>query len=225
MTMWFDAYTTVTNVWTGFSPITGGITFGAIDTSKFEGSLVRVPNARAENGDVGVYVPKPTTFSVDGETSELDEEETTRCLVDSGAHGDSLPFDYAGTAKGSFFNATGLVNYDGVVAYKGNCSDIPADFKLSYTFAGIAANETVTIEVPLRNYAMELTSTSPDASGLCLLSLELGGCVLGATWLSGAFLALDDEDKSIGLAQGGVSVTGMNATSSDFSVIGDGESF
>jgi hypothetical protein len=117
------------------------------------------------------------------------------------------------------------VDYNGVVAYNGSCESIPQDFNLTYTFAGTSAGKSVSIDVPLRNYARGLNYSAPDAQGLCLLNLETGGCMFGAPFLSAAVLALDDADGAIALAQGGVSEEGSGVDESALKVIGQGQSW
>jgi hypothetical protein len=213
MVMWFNKHVGA------LGKLTGGVLFGAIDTSKFTGPLVRLPSVIAEN-QVGVYVPKPN-ITVNGVTIVPDQDTT--CLVDSGAHGDSLPFDYFGTEQNRFYNASGLIDYNGVVAYNGTCDSIPADLKITYIFPGVDASQEVSIDVLVRNYARGFV-TPADAGNVCLLSLETGGCTFGAPFLSGAFMALDDEDNSIALAQGGIS-EGSGIDAASLKKIGQGESF
>jgi hypothetical protein len=215
MIMWFNAHIGA------LGRLTGGVLFGAIDTSKFTGPLVRVPNVIADY-EIGVYIPKPT-LSFGGVVFDLDQDTT--CLVDSGAHADYLPFNYSTTTQDAFFNTTGLVDYAGVVAYNGSCESIPQDFNLTYTFAGVKSGESVEINVPLRNYARGLNYGGTSTQGLCLLNLEVGGCMFGAPFLSGAVMALDDSDNSVALAQGGVSAEGSEVDKSALKVIGAGQSW
>lgn len=214
MVMWFNNHVG------SFGNLTGGVLFGAIDTSKYTGPLVRVPSVGVAPY-VGPYVPKPNV-TINGQTFTPDDNYT--CLVDSGAHGDSLPFYYAGTEQDRFHAASGLVDYNGVVAYNGSCDTIPADFNITYTFPGVDATESISIDVLIRNYARGFV-TPADAGDICLLNLEIGGCTFGAPFLSGAFMALDDEDGSIALAQGGVSEEGSGVDAGSLKVIGSGESF
>ncbi|CAG8978254.1 hypothetical protein HYALB_00009151 [Hymenoscyphus albidus] len=210
MVMWFNKHIG------SLGKLTGGILFGAIDRSKYIGPLVRVPNA-ITSGQVGYYVPKPLIY-FNGQS--FNGTADTNCLVDSGAHADYLPLGY-GEQEREFAAKTGLVNYNGVVAYNGSCDSIPQDIAISYTFAGVDAKENVTIDIPLRNYARG--AFGPE--GLCLLNLEIGGCLLGAPFASSAFIAVDDGDRSIAFAQGGVSEEGSGVDGEKLVVIGAGESY
>lgn len=215
MVMWFNAHLGA------LGRLTGGVLFGAIDMSKFMGDLVRVSNVVSEY-EIGIYVNKPT-LEVGGVVFDLDEDTT--CLVDSGAHADYLPFDYTTNTSSVFFASTGLVDYNGVVAFNGTCESIPQSLNLTYTFAGVDSSQSVSIDVPLRNYARGLNYTGVGTEGLCLLNLEIGGCMFGAPFLSGAMLALDDSDNSVGLAQGGVSQEGSGVDESALKIIGAGQSW
>lgn len=217
MVMWFNKAVRVGE------NFTGGTLFGAIDTSKFRGRLVRVPNA---GGAVGLYVPKPL-ISINGKT--FNTSLATDCLIDSGTHADSLPFSYTDDDESAFYNATNgmLTTYNGVPAYNGPCSAIPADYSIGYKFAGVKANESVTINVPIRNYARgsPYVNTS-DASTVCPLNMELtSDCVFGATFFTALFLAHDESDGSIAFAQGGVAAEGSELDAATFRAFRAGESF
>jgi hypothetical protein len=122
-----------------------------------------------------------------------------------------------------------LVDEFGVVAYNGSCSSIPHALNLTYTFAGYNSNQTIKIDVPLRNYARGATLDGTGEGGhgdrgICLLNLEIGGCTFGAPFYSGALLAVDDERGVLALAQGGVSQeAGLNSTS--LKIFEKGETF
>jgi hypothetical protein len=55
--------------------------------------------------------------------------------------------------------------------------------------------------------------------------MEVDGCTFGAPFLSGAFLAVDDEDGLIALAQGGVSEEESGLDMDSLHVFEAGESF
>ncbi|TVY76159.1 hypothetical protein LSUE1_G003797 [Lachnellula suecica] len=213
MVMWFNKHVGA------IGKLTGGALFGAIDTSKFTGPLVRVPNA-IETDQIGVYVPKPNV-TINNITFVTDQD--TNCLVDSGAHGDSLPFAYGGTESARFFAESGLIEVDGSVGYNGSCESIPADMKFSYSFPAEKTGEFVNIDVPVRNYARGYPNVFHP--GVCVLNLEVGGCTFGAPFSSGVFMALDDEDGSIAFAQGGVSEEGSGIDEASLKTIGKGQSF
>ncbi|CZR56683.1 uncharacterized protein PAC_06572 [Phialocephala subalpina] len=215
MSMWFDASTTA------FGKLTGGVLFGAIDTSKYTGELVKLSNVVSEY-EIGIYVSKPN-ITINGQTFVPDQDTT--CLVDSGAHADYLPFDFQSNMTDLFLNATNgvLTQYAGVIAFNGSCDDIP-DVNITYAFAGSEAGKSVNIDVPIRNYARGLATPS-DAGAVCMFNLESGGCIFGAPFLSGGFMGLDDSDNSIWLAQGAVSSEGEAVQDSTLKVFGAGESF
>lgn len=216
MVMWFDQYVGA------YGTVSGGTLFGAIDKSKFSGPLVRVPND-IQDGQIGFYVAKPA-ISFNGQA--LNASYDTNCLVDSGTHEDVLPFPYYGDVDGElFYTQTGLIYQNGATAYNGTCDSMPQDLSFTYTFAGVAANESVSIEVPLRNYVRGAVVTDPDYTGpeICVLNIDTIGCVLGAPFSTAVFLAVDDKDGSIAFAQGGVGEAGLDEGS--LVVIGEGESW
>ena len=94
----------------------------------------------------------------------------------------------------------------------------------SYTFAGSEVGESVSVDVPLRNYARGLATPS-EAGDVCMLNLETGGCMFGAPFLSGGFMGLDDSDNSIWLAQGAVSSEGDGVQTGSLEIFGAGKSF
>ncbi|KAE9364546.1 acid protease [Stipitochalara longipes BDJ] len=205
--------------------LSGGLLLGAIDTSKFVGPLVRVPNV-VTAGEVGYYIPKPN-ITFNGQSFVPDQNTT--CLLDSGTHADYLPFNPSGSLGGAFFNGSGgiLVNENGVVAYNGSCDSIPSALNISYTFAGATAGKSINIDVPLRNYARGATldGIGKTDSGVCLLNLQVGGCTLGAPFYSGAVAAVDDASGVLALAQGGVSKEGSGVDAMTLKVFGTGETF
>lgn len=201
--------------------LTGGMLLSAVDSSKYEGELVRVQNKQDAN-TVGPYVTKPNvTFAGVTVTPDADYD----CLVDSGAHADSLPINEGSDAYNALLNQTGgqLVDYNGIFAYNGTCESIPTTTNITYTFAGQDAAQSVSIDIPLRNFARGYNITGTE--GLCLLNLEYGQCILGATFLTGAAMALDDADNSVALAQGAVSVAGSGVDEASLKVIARGQSY
>lgn len=218
MVMWFNKHIGA------LGRLTGGILFGAIDRSKYTGPLVRVPNAIDTATQVGYYVQKPV-IGFNGKT--FTGSQDTNCLVDSGAHADYLPFLYGAPEESAFFSETGLVDYNGIVAYNGTCECIPQDLSFAYTFAGVDKSQNVTINVPLRNYARGAVVLDPGWAGgdVCVLNLEVGGCMFGAPFSSGALIAVDDGDNSIAFAQGGISEEGSGVDEGKLVVIGAGESY
>jgi hypothetical protein len=212
MVMWFDRHLGP------LGQLVGGTLFGAIDKSKYTGPLVRVPNA-IESNQVGLYVPKPV-FSVAGQTFTTSQD--TNCLVDSGSHADSIPFFWNSTDADVFYNATGFVDYAGIIRFNGTCESIPQDLTFDFTWVGVNASESITIQVPVRNYARGYVLQGVD---LCLLNVNNGDCIFGAPFSSAALIAVDDADKSIAFAQGGVSEEGSLLDLDQLKVIGVGESY
>jgi len=213
MVMWFNKATSQ------LGRNTGGVLFGAIDKSKYTGPLVRVPSTSIKFAET--LNPNITFngFTYQGSMN------TTNCTLDSGTHSDTIPLADGDEIQRFFNQSAGyLTSLPGdVIAFNGTCDSIPADLTLGLTFAGEQAGESVYIDVPLRNYARGANVASDTAAGVCRLNLSYNGaCFLGATFNSASFQALDDEDNSIALAQGGVSEegSGVNAT-----VIGAGQSF
>lgn len=201
--------------------LTGGMLLSAVDASKYEGELVRVQN-KQDAHTVGPYVAKPNvTFA--GVTVTPDDDSD--CLVDSGAHADSLPIVEGGDVYNALMTQTGgqLVDYNGIFAYNGTCDSIPTTTNITYTFAGQDAAQSVSIDIPLRNFARGYDISGTE--GLCLLNLEMGQCILGATFLTGATMALDDADNSVALAQGGVSATGSGVNEASLKVLARGQSY
>lgn len=186
---------------------TGGGLMGGVDTSKYTGPLVRVPyltpQLEAESATVGYYVAVPRV-SVGDVAFDL-ATDATSCFLDSGTHIDDLPVPF--DATDAFYNATGIgEDPSGHVAWPGACDTVPADVTIDLTWAGVRANETVTVKVPLRNYVRG--NVSPD--GWCSLNLSPGGCLLSAPFSTAAFFAADDERGEVALAQGAVSSMGSS---------------
>lgn len=161
--------------------------------------LIQVPNVISDS-QIGLYVPKPNV-TINGQTFVPDQNTT--CLVDSGAHADYIPFDYVSNMTSDFLAATKgvLTQYAGVIGFNGSCENIPGDLNITYTFAGSEEGKSISMDVPIKNYARG-SSAPEDAGNICLFNLEVGDCMFGAPFLSGGFLALDDEDNSIWLAKG-----------------------
>ncbi|KAJ5050845.1 uncharacterized protein L3040_002714 [Drepanopeziza brunnea f. sp. 'multigermtubi'] len=217
MFLWFDKHTGT------LGDLLGGILFGAVDVSKYTGPLVEVPNVVDHASQVGIYVAKPN-ITLNGQTFTPDQ--TTTCLIDSGAHGDALPFDYTGDLESQFYAASAgqLVDYNGIVAFNGTCEDIPAGLNVTYTFAGVREGESIEIVMPVRNYARGRIDPYNDR-GVCLLNWEMGGCILGAPFVSAAALLMDDDGDRIALAQGGVSAEGAGLHKESLVVLGESKSW
>lgn len=184
---------------------TGGGLMGGIDTSKYTGPLVKIPSLgaarEAVQNSVGYYSTVPQV-SVGGVTFPK-STESADCFLDSGTHIDDLPIP--SDQEEAFLAAAGITTDPfGSYAWPGDCNTVPSNVTIDLTWAGVNANETVTIKVPLRNYVRG--NISP--AGYCSLSLFPTGCLLGAPFQTAAFFAADDERGEMALAQGGISAMG-----------------
>lgn len=198
---------------------TGVGLLGGIDTSKFEGPLVKVPRL-AGGYSYNEYYTHAANVSFNGVSFGFDRSPQTGvqdfCIIDSGAQGDGVnPVD-----QKAFLNATGLVvnpkrtGGGEYLSWPGPCDDVPTDSALEYTFGGVDPKQNVTIKVPFRTYA-RFQEPTDDELGWCTMAIYLRGCDLGAPFQSAAFFAADDEHSEIALAQGGVAEqgSGVNTTS------------
>ncbi|KAL2062641.1 hypothetical protein VTL71DRAFT_5713 [Oculimacula yallundae] len=214
--MWFDKHLGA------LGDLTGGVIFGAIDKSKYTGPLVEVENSIPQY-QVGIHVAKPNvTFN--GKTFTPDAD--VRCLVDSGAHADYLPFAFGSPIEKEFIAAADglLVEYNGIIAYNGTCESIPQSMNITYTFAG-KHGKNVDIDMPLRNYARGLEyGGDHETDSLCLFNLEVGGCTLGAPFHSAAAIWMDDEGDRVAFAQAAISEKGAGVSVKDVVVMNEAES-
>jgi hypothetical protein len=96
---------------------------------------------------------------------------------------------------------------------------------MGYIFPGANVNQIITIDVPLRNYARGSPNSNESLGDVCFLNMEIDGCTFGAPFLSGAFLAVDDQDGLIALAQGGVSEEGFGLETDSLHVFKVEETF
>ncbi|GME27398.1 Peptidase A1 [Neofusicoccum parvum] len=203
LSMWFDAPPAGTR-----DDYRGTMLLGAVPaaaSAKYAGSLVQVPKRQPE-GSVGYYVDRPV-WRVGERAVKLYtgyyNTTTTTCLLDSGSGQDYLPLD-----EDDFLDAVGgLVIFNGRPAWNGTCESIPADKAVSLTFGGVKEGESVTVDVPLRNWARG-NADYFNNTNICGLSMELSNadsCILASPFSSAAFLAVNDELGQIALAQGGVS--------------------
>lgn len=203
LSMWFDAPPAGAR-----DDYRGTMLLGAVPaaaSAKYAGSLVQVPKRQPE-GSVGYYVDRPV-WRVGERAVKLYtgyyNTTTTTCLLDSGSGQDYLPLD-----EDDFLDAVGgLVIFNGRPAWNGTCESIPADKAVSLTFGGVKEGESVTVDVPLRNWARG-NADYFNNTNICGLSMELSNadsCILASPFSSAAFLAVNDELGQIALAQGGVS--------------------
>lgn len=212
--MWFDkAPSDVKGKFVGTS------IFGAVpDKSKYTGELVRVPLDPPSGGYVGYYValPKVTTTNIHKpgkpQSIKVIDKSVKQCLLDSGTGDVRIPF-----SQDQINNVTGLIQLRSpyVTAYNGTCASIPASATLNFTFAGSTKGKTVTIAVPIRNFARGEDDQIPgfDTSKYCGLSFsgdEYGDCVFGAPFFTSAFAVFNDDKNQTALAQGGVSTGSLD---------------
>lgn len=166
-------------------------------SSKYSGSLTTVESDWSQ-GNYYATTPEFRTAPLNntGNTSAISLEFTpATCLLDSGSPNLELPISTDIT------NITGLtvVPFTSILAYEGSCESIPAAATLDFNF------QNVTISLPYRNLIRGyLDGVEP---GYCVLSAFLGetSCTLGAPFFSAAVIVLDDANKEISLAQGGIS--------------------
>ncbi|TLS27273.1 hypothetical protein PpBr36_04002 [Pyricularia pennisetigena] len=194
---------------------TGVGLLGGIDTSKYEGPLVRIPRRTHADGlpySFNEYYTHAAELSVNGEVPiEIRHNDTStdmkRCIIDSGAVADGHnPVD-----QEAYFNATGLrlnpshpTPYQGSpLSWPGPCDSIPADRFIEYSFKGVREGESVAVKVPMRSYA-RYQEPVDDARGWCTMAITLNVCSLNSPFLTAAFFAADDEREEMAIAQGAV---------------------
>ncbi|CAJ2510215.1 Uu.00g061150.m01.CDS01 [Anthostomella pinea] len=193
LSMWFEA-----NEGAATAPLNGTALIGAVDHTKYSGELVELPLFSSPSS-VGYFVGVPKV-TINGGIVAL-ENSTSDCLIDSGSIFDTLPF----TNETEFLDATGLVDLQGFIAYPSACDDIPANATIDYLFDGAKDGESVTVKIPLRNYA----KGSGDFLGetdKCGIQIQQGydACTLAAPFFTGAFITADDEAGTFAVAQGGL---------------------
>ncbi|KAF2148004.1 acid protease [Myriangium duriaei CBS 260.36] len=208
---WFDAPPKAAN-----GTFSGTILFGALPpANKYSGKLVSVKLNPPTDTYLGYYVSMPTVAvsSIKAptvfKTPTVSDKTVTRCLVDSGTGTDTLPISQSSVEK-----LSGLITYQGYLAYNGSCSSIPASASFKFTFPGANAGQSVAVSLPIKNYARG-TLVDETKGKVCGLSVTLddSSCVLGAPFFSGAFLAFNDKPAQIAVAQGGVSTGQMSGLS------------
>lgn len=200
--MWFDEAPEDV-----FDTYTGGGMFGAIDTSKYTGPLVKVPvktkNVGSNNQEVGYWVAAPKV-SISGKAMNGSDYDGTACMIDSGSQVDDIPVNF--DLSDEFNAALNMVTTPlGYYAYNGTCDSIPRNLTIDLTWAGVEDGEEVTIKVPLRNY---VRGDATFEEGYCFLNVDNAGCMFTAPFMTAAFFAADDARNEIALAQGGVSKRG-----------------
>ncbi|KAL5869573.1 hypothetical protein ACKVWC_010320 [Pyricularia oryzae] len=193
---------------------TGVGLLGGIDTSKYDGPLVRIPRRTHADGlpySFNEYYTHAANLSVDGVPIAMAHDDPAvdmkRCIIDSGAVADGHnPVD-----EQAYFNATGLrlnpshpVPYQGSpLSWPGPCDSIPADKHIEYSFAGARDGESVSVKVPMRSY-VRYQDPADDARGWCTMAITLNVCGLNSPFLTAAYFAADDEREEMAIAQGAV---------------------
>lgn len=217
--MWFDKAPN-----SAYGTFEGTAIFGAVPSKqKYQGDLVRLKLDPPAEAYVGYYVALPTltatSFKKPGAKTTIKNADTTvkQCLLDSGTGQDMIPY-----SQSQLESVTGLIQYtkggNDFTAWNGTCDSIPETAVLNYTFAGATAGRSVTVSVPIKNYARGqfdgLTGVTNKVCGLNLVPSNTGSCVFGAPFFTAVFLAFNDDLKQVAMAQGGVS-TGSTAGPSD----------
>lgn len=199
--IWFDAPPADIN-----EPQKGTLLFGAVPDGKYSGDLVTVPNTgftRAEKGYYYVAMPEVRATNIHGLGDKAvlpaaDPAKVPDCLADSGTWGLTLPTD-----EDAFFAATGMEADAPFLSprYPAACEDIPLDAGLEFAFTG-QDGKVATVTIPYRSMA-EAPGLVPNT---CRLNVQLGdtGCTFGGTFYSAAFVAHDDEARTLQIAQGAV---------------------
>ncbi|KAI6355016.1 hypothetical protein MCOR25_008377 [Pyricularia grisea] len=196
-----------------FDMYTGVGLQGGIDTSKYEGPLVKIPRRTHADGlpsNYNEYYTYAANLSVNGEIPIQMQRNGTGanmklCIIDSGAVSDGHnPVD-----QQAYFNATGLrlnpshpVPYQGdPLSWPGPCDSVPADKFIEYSFAGVNEGESISIKVPMRSY-VRFQNPVDDALGWCTMAITLNTCGLNTPFLTAAFFAADDEREEMAIARG-----------------------
>ncbi|KAF6808529.1 eukaryotic aspartyl protease [Colletotrichum sojae] len=207
--IWFDE---APAEWNG--TFTGNAVFGAIDTSKYTGELVRVPPVKNDRlgASVGYFVAAPTV-RVKNVTLDNTDLSSRACMIDSGTQIDDLPISTS--ALDAFYAAAGLTrNSVGATSWPGSCESVPRNLTIDLEFDGVDGKKAL-VKIPLRNYIRNYADREP---GFCSLNIDTGGCMLGAPFATAAFFAADDAKNEIALAQGGISKKGSTPDEASLSL-------
>lgn len=201
--MWFDAPPADLN-----APQMGRLLLGGVPQDKHAGELVTVHNAgldRQEKGYYYVAMPEVRAAPINGSGPakavpvEQPDKPAPDCLVDSGTWGLTLP-----TSSEAFLLATGLEEDKPFILprYPSACVDIPADAGIELVFPDRDGNKNATVKIPYRSMA-EGAGQVPNT---CRLNVQLSdvGCTFGGTFYASAFIAHNDDDGTLQIAQGAV---------------------
>lgn len=199
--MYFDAIPKDFN-----EPQQGTLLLGAVpDMSQYAGNLITVNQTQPDSGFYYVGLPEIRASRIDtpGAASQAIKIETPPsgiipdCLVDSGTHGLTFPFDSDDLmAKTGLVEASPFIN----MAYPTPCDQIPVDAALELVFTDSKTGEKATVKLPYRSMIQGLAL---DNKSICSLALSGGDptCVLGGTFYAGAVVVHDDVKKTLGFAQ------------------------
>lgn len=161
-----------------------------------------------QNNYIGYYIQAPnvSVSTPDGTAHPLNitSPGVQQCLVDSGTVGDSLF-----VSSTDFGKVPSLFIFDNgtyyVPSYNGTCDSMPSSLTLDYTF-NATATESVTVKVPLKNYARSGFQYAENTCGLNI-EFDFSQCVLSAQFFTGAALEFDDDQGRVGVAQGAVATS------------------
>ncbi|TGO29499.1 hypothetical protein BPAE_0014g00500 [Botrytis paeoniae] len=228
--LYLDSYT---------SP-TGSILFGAIDTSKFTGELVKLDTVPGLNED-GSLNHQPLDVELagvgvtdQGNTTNLRNSRETMTL-DSGSSLISLPPALA-SAVYTYFDAYDDTNSSGIIFIPCplNSSSSPTINFLISSYS--SSTVTITIKVPLSELVFPLAQMGyvpdpdqapvdlPFSGEACALGIEStndGYYLFGDTFLRSAYVVHDLQNNQVGLAQANINSGGADSDSSD----GDGNEY
>ena len=163
----------------------GSITFGGIDTAKYQGDLVALP-VTPENGTYREYRVDWTALAINDDSGTFlltDEDFSMPALIDSGTTSQNLPPALV-SALYQGFGATIVEGAAGVP-----CSLANGNVSLTYTFGG---SPGISITVPvaaLLSLPAGLNFSNGDAG--CILRVDTadarGGVILGDSFVRNLF--------------------------------------
>lgn len=172
----------------------GSILFGAVDHSKYSGSLYTLPIVNTDAGQ-GV-APREFDITVqgisinNGSSYSTVSSDQTLALLDSGTTLMYLPTDLADEVAhslgGQFSSSTGYY-----LIPKPSDND---NTKITFDFGGFH------IDTSLSNYILQ-SSGSQDLAVLGILRTESDRAILGDVFLVNAYVVYDLEDYEVSLAQ------------------------
>lgn len=179
---------------------TGSVLFGAVDHSKYTGTLYTIPLINTLSG-----YSEPIQFEVTLQGLGLQANDTNTtltttkipALLDSGTTLAYFPSNLATMiARGVGATYSSLYGY-----YMMSCSDIDTSTEIIYDFGGFL------IASPLENYIIQ---TSGSTCILGILPQSGNSIILGDTFLTSAYVVYDLENLEISLAQANVGSTGSD---------------